>query len=104
MAGSRFVGSPLMFGFGTTVERAYAAPLTLSEPQRTQLYSRDAVDRTLGRELGADGVCVGGAGVRTDADYVRIHEVTEGRSAVSEGDDRSFFHLRLVERHAEAAT
>ena len=89
-----------MFGFGT-VERA---PFTLNESQRTHLCSRDIADRTLRRELGAEGVCVGGAGVGTDTGdcYVRLPDVTEGRSAVREGDDRSFFDLRL-ERRAEAA-
>jgi hypothetical protein len=103
MAGSRFEGSPpLMLGFGT-IECADIAPLTLGKSQRTHLCPRDAADRTLRSESGApDGVGVWGAGTGTG--YVRVPDMTEGRSAMKD-DHCSLFDLRLcrrIERRAKA--
>lgn len=95
-AGSHFVGSPLLFGFGT-VERADTAPLTLGESQGIRLCSRCAADRTLRSESGASGICVGGVGAGTS--FVQVPDVTEGRSTMK-NDHRSFFDLR-VERGPE---
>ncbi len=89
-----------MFSF-STVRRTNTVPLTL-ESQRARFRSRGAANRTLRSEMGAGDICrcVGGAAGISASD-VRVPDMTEGRSAVREGNKCPFLELR-VERRAEA--